>query len=85
MIRRVIGLAIEAAKVELQHWLNPVPAGAPAPVAVQPTGWDPETYLARLTAASRCPFCAGPKTAGVLMCKPCDKVREPLRKKAKAT
>lgn len=86
MIRRVIWLALEAAKVEIDRWLQPEPAGAsePAPTQPTPTGWDPETYLARLTAESRCPFCAKPKPAGVLMCKPCDDVREPLRKKAAA-
>lgn len=86
MIRTIAQLAFKAAKIEIKRWLQPEPAGAQETVSVQPAakGWDPETYLARLTAESRCPFCAKPKPAGVLMCKPCDDYREPLRKKAAA-
>ncbi len=70
-LRVLVQDLIAMAREEARRWKDP-----PSPEPSKPTVWNAEEYLERLKAESRCPMCAKPKTAGILMCLTCSNVRE---------
>jgi hypothetical protein len=81
MIRQMLKLAVEAAKVEADRFLGlaeepATPKAEPASVNVQPSKWSsPEFHIEVLKSAS-CPDCDKPKKAGSYRCKPCTMVAQ---------
>jgi len=84
MIRQLLKLAVDAAKVEYGRWRNPGTATepeqapelepeAPPPVPATPPAskWTSTAYHTQVLASTECPFCNGAKSVGAYMCKPC--------------
>jgi hypothetical protein len=77
-LRRFVGLAAEALKVEAKRWLDPADksdAPEPPPVVVAPSKptskWHSSAYHVEVLGSSVCPDCEQPKKAGAYRCPPC--------------
>lgn len=80
MIRRMLRLAVDAAKFELARLFQAVDeadAAADA-VATPPSKWTSSAYHLEVLGSSVCPRCESPKLVGAYRCKRCvdDAVRE---------
>lgn len=74
MIRRMLSLAVAAARVEvtqLVERLLPAPQVEPAPPPVASSPWTSTAYHVRVLASVECPFCSAAKSVGAYMCKAC--------------
>lgn len=95
MIRKMLGLAWEAAKVEIDLRRNPPPAleehieSAPAPepprsvtAAVTSSKWMSTKFQMEALAAKTCPDCGVEKKVGSYRCVPCWETAVAARKAA---
>lgn len=78
MIRQMLRLAVEAVKVEIEHWRNPVqpePVVAPIVTAAQvaPTvsKWSSSAFHMQVLASTECPDCGAPKKVHSYRCPSC--------------
>ena len=78
MIRQMLKLAVEAAKVELARLFDAIDAAdaaemaPPAPAtAAPPSKWSSPAYHIEALGSSVCPDCEAPKNVGAYRCKPC--------------
>lgn len=75
MIRKLLKLALSAARHEVARWKNPAPP-EPAPVVVpadrwRNSRWSSSAYHVEVLGSSVCPDCDEVKAVGSYRCKAC--------------